>query len=113
MGSDRRSLPAGVAISAVNWAEVLSKLADLGSDPDREAQDMLEYGPLAEVLAVIPLDDSLAREVARLRLSTRRASLSLGDRACLALARHLGVPALTTDRAWARLKLPVKVRAIR
>ena len=34
-----------------------------------------------------------------------RAGLSLGDRACLALAGLLGTPALTTDRLWAKLAL--------
>ena len=36
------------------------------------------------------------------RFRTRRAGLSLGDRACLALAEHTQIPALTGDRALAR-----------
>ena len=38
---------------------------------------------------------------------------SLADRACLALAMRLGLPALTTDRAWAELDLPVEVVVLR
>lgn len=50
---------------------------------------------------------------AQLRIETRSHGLSLGDRACLALALRLKLPALTTDRAWAELKLPAKIRVIR
>jgi ribonuclease VapC len=35
-----------------------------------------------------------------LHLATRSAGLSLGDRACLALAAALGLPAVTADRSW-------------
>lgn len=35
----------------------------------------------------------------------RKAGLSLGDRACLALVGLLGTPALTTDRLWAEVPL--------
>ena len=34
------------------------------------------------------------------RPATRSAGLSLADRACLALAKTLGLPALTADRSW-------------
>ena len=39
--------------------------------------------------------------------------LSLGDRACLALALKLNLPALTTDRIWENLNLSVQVQVIR
>ena len=102
-----------LAISAVNWAEVLSKLADIGEDPHLEARQMLAHGVLAKALVVVPLDDAVARDVAHLRQSTRRAGLSLGDRACLAVGRLLDIPVLTADRAWRSLKLGVKIQAIR
>ena len=44
---------------------------------------------------------------------TRGAGLSLGDRACLALARRLDVTAVTADRAWLGLDVGVDVNAIR
>jgi PIN domain nuclease of toxin-antitoxin system len=39
--------------------------------------------------------------------------LSLGDRACLALARRRNVPALTADHAWTEVRLDVAVQLIR
>jgi PIN domain nuclease of toxin-antitoxin system len=44
---------------------------------------------------------------------TQGQGLSLGDRACLALARWLTATALTTDRAWSRLGLGVPIEVIR
>ena len=54
-----------------------------------------------------------ATVAARLWQTTREAGLSLADRACLALAARLGVPAVTADRAWAGLDVGVEVIAIR
>ena len=108
-----KALARQVAISAANWAEVLSKLAERGLDPDREARRMFAQGTLGNALVVLPLDEALARDIARLRLFTRSAGLSLGDRACLALARLFGVPVLTTDRAWEALRLGIKIQPIR
>lgn len=107
------ALDAGAAIGAANWAEVLTKLAELGEDPDAAAARLAKAGVLGSLLSVHPLDEAAARRIARLRASTRAAGLSLGDRACLALGKALGLPVLTADRAWARLKLGVTVRMIR
>jgi PIN domain nuclease of toxin-antitoxin system len=50
-----------------------------------------------------------------LRPATRRAGLSLGGRACLALAATLGLPAITADRGWQHVAdaVGVQVRPIR
>ena len=48
-----------------------------------------------------------------LQATTRSAGLSLGDRCYLALASSLGAPAVTTDRAWARLDCGVAVELVR
>lgn len=94
-GSDRvaRHLPGAMA-STVNVAEVMTKLFDLGMP--RETVDDVVAGLQ---LTVLPFDLDQAGEAARLRLQTRDAGLSLGDRACLAVAKLQGVPALTSDRA--------------
>lgn len=103
----------GTAISTVNLAEVLSRVADRGSDPEQAERQLTERGLLAGAIAVEPLTTSDAVEIARLRPLTREHGLSLGDRACLALARRLDAPVLTADSAWAKVKLPVRVRQIR
>jgi len=50
---------------------------------------------------------------AALRPRTDALGLGLGDRACLALAQALGVPAMAADRAWANLDVGVDVVLIR
>ncbi len=101
------------AISVVNWAEVLSKMSDLGMDPDEVVADFRQRGTLGVDLVVLPMGSEVGLEIARLRPLTRQGGLSLGDRACLCLARSLGVSALTTERTWAELRLEVSVQVIR
>jgi ribonuclease VapC len=103
----------GALVSAVNWAEALSKLAEGGQDPGDAARALTDIGILGQGLIVRPLDGAQAVEIARLRPLIREAGLSLGDRACLALAGALGLPALTADHVWARLNLGLEVRLIR
>jgi ribonuclease VapC len=98
-GADRVAghLP-GARISAVNAAEVMTKLVDLGM-PEGTVDAIFE----GLQLTVLPFEMAHARASARLRTLTRAAGLSLGDRACLAVAGQLDAPAFTTDRAWSRL----------
>ena len=101
------------AMSAVNWAEVLSRLASVGADPDEVAQRLDSEAALGDVLTVVALTGSDGPAIARLRPTTRHLGLSLADRACLALAQRLGLPVLTTDRAWAQLQIGMKIRLAR
>jgi ribonuclease VapC len=103
----------GAAISTANLAEVLSRAADRGADPQRLARQLTERGLLAGAIEVEPLVAADTVEIARLRPLTREHGLSLGDRACLALAKRLDLPAVTADTAWSRLDLRVEVRRIR
>jgi ribonuclease VapC len=98
----------GAAISAVNLSEVVAKLgeADRTEAAIRGVINALD-------LDVVSFDAELAYRAGLLRSATRAAGLSLGDRACLALAEHLGLPAFTTDRSWASLRLGATVRVIR
>ncbi len=107
------ALAQGSAISAVNMAEVLSKLTEIGEEPDEVTEELQRRGLLGGKLAVFPLtaDDSVV--IANLHRRTKAHGLSLGDRACLGLALRLRLPAVTADRAWLRLKVAVKVEAIR
>jgi ribonuclease VapC len=43
----------------------------------------------------------------------RHYGLSLGDRACLALAMELKLPVVTADRAWIDLDLGIDICVIR
>jgi PIN domain nuclease of toxin-antitoxin system len=95
-------------IGAVNLAEVLSKLADAGEDPNDVRVGIGILG-----IEVIPFDEDLAVETARLRPLTAQAGLSLGDRACLALGRVRGRPILTADAAWQELLADLKISVIR
>ncbi len=116
-GADRvaeaLSAPGGAAISAINWAEVLSKLADHGEAPESVTRMLREAGLLGTALRIEPAGEDLAVEIARLRQATRRVGLSLGDRACLALGRLTARPVLTADRSWAALSLGVKLNLVR
>ena len=96
------------AISAVNLSEVQAKLVERGTAAD------LAWSSLVELdLEVVPFDAAQARVAGDLRTLTRARGLSLGDRACLALARALGLPAMTADRAWAGLRIGIEIRAVR
>ncbi len=99
---------AGASISAVNLSEVLARLQEFGT-PESEA--VVAVARLE--LRIIPFDEPQARIAARLRSTTRRAGLSLGDRACLALGDRLGCPVVTADRIWASLDIGVEIVVIR
>jgi PIN domain nuclease of toxin-antitoxin system len=107
------AIASGAAISSVNLAEVLSRVADRGANPALVAQQMTEGGLLDGAIAVEGFTSADAIEVARLRPLTRDHGLSLGDRACLALGGRLGLPVLTAEAAWSDLELPVELRQIR
>ena len=62
---------------------------------------------------VVPFEAGDVVPVAHIRAATRSAGLSLGDRACLALAQRLGWPALTADRQWRDIQVDIEVRMIR
>jgi ribonuclease VapC len=98
----------GAAISAVNYAEVISRLIDLGASVGEAVEATDRLG-----MDVADFDETLAVRTGMFRQSTRARGLSLGDRACLALAHRLGLHAVTADRAWASLDLGVEVVLIR
>ncbi|HKR90107.1 MAG TPA: type II toxin-antitoxin system VapC family toxin [Phenylobacterium sp.] len=103
----REVLPRAV-ISAVNYAEIVTKLIDHGVSDSTAAEVVGDLD-----LEVVMLDAETAMEACLLRESTRRWGLSLGDRACLALARARGLPAVTADRSWASVDVGVEIVLIR
>lgn len=97
----------GGAISAVNWAEAASKLAERGVPEPEIVQAMASFA-----LEVVAFDEPQALLVATLRRSTRALGLSLGDHCCLALAKTRAANAITADRQWSKIK-GITVTAVR
>lgn len=106
-GEAAASLLPECVVSAVNEAEVLRVLARAGA-PVREAERIL-----SRLLPnVVPFDSRHAVEVAA--VSQLAPALSLGDCACLALARLQPERRVyTTDRVWAKVQVGVDVRLLR
>ncbi len=98
----------GAKMSAVNYAEVVTRLVDKGEYDEEARADLARLD-----LDVVAMDRALAELAGILRADTRAAGLSLGDRCCLALARATGAVALTADRAWARVSVGVQVELLR
>ncbi len=100
-------LPATV-MSTVNLAEIVTSLINKGipAADARRTTESLE-------IETVPLDRELALAAGALREVTRSHGLSLGDRACLALGRHLALPVLTADRTWAELDVGIEIQLIR
>lgn len=95
-------------VSAVNLAEIVSKLRD-GGMPEPVIKELLA----GLSLTIVPFDADSALATGLLIASTKSLGLSLGDRACISLGITRHLPVLTTDRIWARLSLPVEIRTIR
>lgn len=107
-GERLADMRAGRLISSVNLTEVITRLLDLEFS-DQQALSMVE----ALGLTVIPFDAQMAVRAGLLREKTRAAGLSLGGRACLAMAATLSLPVLTADRNWDRVSADVEVHQIR
>jgi PIN domain nuclease of toxin-antitoxin system len=107
------ALSDGAHLSIVNLAEALSVIASRGADPADVVEGLTERGVLGHALIVEPFTRADAIRAALLRPLTREQGLSLANRACIALARRLGLPALTADRAWADVDLDVRITFLR
>jgi ribonuclease VapC len=94
-------------MSCVNISEVLQKAEQHGIDTEGLETDLEALG-----VRLHAFDIGDARAAAELWPLTRSAGLSLGDRACLSLARRLGGVAVTADTRWAQLEgidIPVQI----
>ncbi len=108
-GSDRvAEVLDGSVISAVNLAEVVTRLADSGIPGEAIRRQLTRL-----YLSVVPVDEDLGYAAGLLRPATRAFGLSLGDRVCIALAHRLGATALTTDHVWTRVKMGVAIELVR
>jgi ribonuclease VapC len=97
-------------ISSVNLTEVATRLIDRGLAPEQLMRVLKEFD-----VQPIDFDQEQALAAAKLRIATKFAGLSLGDRACLALAQCMQGVAVTSDHAWDDVKkaLDVKILQIR
>jgi PIN domain nuclease of toxin-antitoxin system len=97
----------GALLCSVDLAEVVAKSEGRGLS-GAEIEIALE----TVASEVVDFDRELAAICGNLRGETRKLGLSLGDRACLAVARQRDIVASTADAAWARAP-DVKVRLLR
>jgi len=95
-------------LSTVNLSEVIGRFVRDG----HAARVVLER-LRATTLELVPFTADDAALAASLVPATRPLGLSLGDRACLALALARGIPALTADRTRLRLDIGVHIQVIR
>ena len=86
-------------LSAVNYAEVVSKLAERGMN-EAEIAVVFEGVPLA----VTTFDRRTAHQAGLLRPATKPFGLSLGDRACLALGLVRQARVVTAERIWKKVR---------
>ena len=95
-------------LGATNLAELVSKVIERGL-PASEVPILVS----SLNVEIVPLTQEQAELVGILRQPTRHLGLSLGDRACLALAKTLGGMAITADRPWQALDLGIAIECIR
>ncbi|MDT8439796.1 MAG: type II toxin-antitoxin system VapC family toxin [Wenzhouxiangellaceae bacterium] len=95
-------------IGSVNLSEVLGRFSRDGHDPQAAFQ-RLQASPIE----IVPFGRGHAVLAAALEPRTRALGLSLGDRACLALAIERKCPVLAADRVWSELDVPIEIIQIR
>jgi PIN domain nuclease of toxin-antitoxin system len=98
----------GSHISAINLAEVISKLILGGLSPADAFVVAQQCG--AETIEV---DEGQAILAGEIHARSRSAGLSMANAFCLALAKQRRFEVLTSDRAWKTLDLGVEVTLIR
>jgi len=95
-------------LSAVNLSEILAMLGEIDFTV-KEAEEMVTR----LIKEIIPFEQKQAAIAASMKKITKAQGLSLGDRACLALAKLENLPALTADKAWIKAEHQVKIILIR
>jgi len=95
-----------ISICTVNWCEILTRL-------QRDRIDITGdwLASVLPVVEVVPFASEDAESAAA--MAKKCPPLSLGDRACLALAQRRGATAWTTDKIWAQLEHGVAVEILR
>jgi len=95
-------------VSSVNFCEIVSFL----SKKTQKQDEMIKF--LTETFDCIEDFNIEQAIIAGSFISvTKDYGLSLGDRACLALAKYKNIPVLTADKTWTKLNLGIKIKLIR
>ena len=94
-------------ISSVNMAEVACKMLDFGLPQSQLKRAIGQF-----TIDVIDFNQEQALASAELRPLTKSAGLSLGDRACLGLAKLMNGTAVTADRPWLDVAEAVGVKVL-
>ncbi len=95
-----------VAISSVNWCEILTRLHRENPSMTTQEMDALLAG-----IELVPFGKAEAELAAG--YSRSYSELSLGDRACLALASTRKAAAWTTDKICTRVQAGVPIEVLR
>jgi ribonuclease VapC len=95
-------------MSAVNLSEVVSVLIEIGISREEAETSITEL-----ISEIIVFDQQQAYTAASLRKDTKPYGLSLGDRACVALAQIKKLPILTADKVWNKFSSQVNIIFIR
>lgn len=98
----------GGLLCTVNLAEVHTRLVLRGVGADFAWRRLMSFG-----CEISFFDDLQARLAGELVPQTRPYGLSLGDRACLALAIQRKAAVYTTDAVWKNLNLGIQIEVIR
>jgi PIN domain nuclease of toxin-antitoxin system len=98
----------GGLLCSVNLAEIHTRLL-----VDGWTADFTWNRVLSMEFEVCSFNDEQARLAGELVGQTRPYGLSMGDRACLALAMQRKATVYTTDRAWKNLSLGIAIEVIR
>ena len=95
-------------MSTVNWAEVVGKACTAQVDTTGLLSELEALG-----LSVLPFSTAQAELAGSLVEVTKPLGLSLGDRACLAVAMDRREKVYTADRTWTTVAVDVQVETIR
>jgi ribonuclease VapC len=94
--------------STVNLAEVQTTLVRAGVDSEDAWEATLSF-----IREAVPFTPEHARVAGDLVKKTKPLGLSLGDRACLALALMRKAVVYTADRSWKKLRVGLRIQVIR
>lgn len=98
------------AISSENRHEIVAKATEKRATPDQARELIAKLR-----VSVHAHDADAAIGAGFICVATKPKGLSLGDRACLALAKQMNLPAVTANAAWVELtdRLGVELVTVR